>query len=486
VVAAITLLVIISMTSVREPWLGHRSPPRIQSLAVLPLVNLSSDAGQDYFTDGMTEELTTDLGKISALRVISRTSAMQYKGTKKSLPEIARELNVDAIVEGTVARSGSHVRITANLLQASPEKHMWAESYESEVADVLTVQGRLAQAVAREIQVTLTQKEQHLLAASRPVNPEAQDLYFRGRYVEFEFGTVESSEKAINYFQQAIRKDPNYATAYAGLAAVYANWVPGMNRPRDLMPKAKEFALKALQLDNALADAHSVLGSIELFYDWDWFAADEEFKQTMKFNPNHARANHWHSRGLVTRGRTEEAIAEAKLSLAVDPSLYNWDYSIWVFILARRYDLASERAQELLELAPNYVWGHFELAQVYEQRGKLEEAAQESLKADELFGTDPRKVARLKEALAKSGAQGYWRRTLENYRESAKSRYVPSVLVAEACVRVGDKECAFEWLERGFEERDDLMIDLKVEPVFDGLRSDPRFQELIRRVGIPQ
>jgi TolB-like protein/DNA-binding winged helix-turn-helix (wHTH) protein/Tfp pilus assembly protein PilF len=486
VVAAITFLVIISMTRVREPWLGHRSPPRIQSLAVLPLVNLSSDAGQDYFTDGITEELTTDLGKISALRVISRTSAMQYKGTKKSLQEVARELNVDAILEGTVARSGSHVRITANLLQASPEKHLWAESYESEVGDALTVQGQLAQAVAREIQVTLTQKEQHLLAASRPVNPEAQDLYFRGLYVEFEFGTVESSEKAINYFQQAIQKDPNYATAYAGLAEVYANWVPGMNRPRDRLPKAKELALKALQLDDTLADAHSVLGNIELYYDWDWSAAEEEFKQTMKFNPNLVRAHHWHSRGLVNRGRTEEAIAEAKLALALSPSPSEWDYPIWVFLLARRYDLASERTQELLEMAPNYAWGHFELARVYEQQGKLEEAAQESLKADDLFGTDPKKIAQLKEAMAKSGAQGYWRRTLENYRESAKSRYVPSVLVAEACVRVGDKDSAFEWLERGFEERDDLMIDLKVEPVFDGLRSDPRFQDLIRRVGIPQ
>ncbi len=459
---------------------------RIQSLAVLPLVNLSSDAGQDYFTDGMTEELTTDLGKISALRVISRTSAMQYKGTKKSLPEVARELDVDAIVEGTVARSGSHVRITANLVQASPEKHLWAESYESEVGDALTMQGRLAQAVAREIQVTLTQKEQQLLAASRPVNPEAQDLYFRGLYVEFEFGTVESSEKAINYFQQAIQKDPNYATAYAGLAAVYENWVPGMNRPRDRLPKAKELALKALQLDDTLADAHSVLGQIELYYDWDWSAAEEEFKQTMKFNPNLVRAHDWHSRGLVNRGRTEEAIAEAKLALALSPSPSEWDYPIWVFLLARRYDLASERTQELLEMAPNYAWGHFELARVYEQQGKLEEAAQESLKADDLFGTDPKKIAQLKEAMAKSGAQGYWRRTLENYRESAKSRYVPSVLVAEACVRVGDKDSAFEWLERGFEERDDLMIDLKVEPVFDGLRSDPRFQDLIRRVGIPQ
>ena len=487
VVAAIALLVIISMTSVRKPWL-HRGPPRIQALAVLPLVNLSSDVSQDYFTDGMTEELTTDLGEISALRVISRTSAMQYKGTKKSLPEIARELNVDAVVEGTVARSGSHLRITANLLQASPEKHLWAGSYEREVGDALTAQGQLAQAVAREIQATLTQKEQHLLAASRPVNPEAQDLYFRGLYAEFgvEFGTAESSGKAINYFQQAIQKDPNYAKPYAGLAAVYANWVPGMNGPRDLMPKAKELALKALQLDDTLADAHSVLGKIKLYYDWDWSAAEEEYKQTMKFNPNQAWAHHWHSRGLVDRGQTEEAIAEAKLSLALDPSPYEWDWPIYVFLLARRYDLASERTQELLAIAPNYVWGHFELARLYEQQGKLEEAAQEFLKADELFGTDPKKLAQLKEAMAKSGARGYWRRTLENYRESAKSSYVPSVLVAEVCVRVGDKECAFEWLERGFEERDDLMTDLKVEPVFDGLRPDPRFQDLIRRVGIPQ
>ena len=484
VVVAITLPVILGVSSVWKRWLGRHSPPRIQSLAVLPLVNLSSDADQDFFTDGMTEELTTDLGKIGALRVISRTSSMQYKGTKKPLPEIARELNVDAVVEGTVARSGTHLRITANLLQASPEKHLWAESYESEVGDALTVQGHIAQAVAREIQITLTQQEQSLLAAARPVNPEAQDLFFRGLYVS-RAGTAESSEKAIHYFQQAIQKDPNYAAAYSGVAEIYAVWIPGKKGPRDMMPKAKEFALKALQLDNKLAGAHSVLGNIKLYYDWDWSGAEKEFGETVKLNPNYARAYYWHSLGLVARGQSAEAIAEAKQSLALDPSPYGSDYPVWVFILARRYDLASERAQEMLELAPDFVWGHFELALVYEQQGKLLEAAQESLKADELFGMDPKKITQLKEALSKSGAQGYWRRTLENYKESAKSSYVPSVMVAQACVRVGDKECAFEWLERGFQERDDLMIDLKVDPVFDGLRSDPRFQDLIRRVGIP-
>ena len=462
------------------------SPPRIQSLAVLPLVNLSSDIGQDFFADGMTEELTTDLGKISVLRVISRTSAMRYKDTKKPLREIARELNVDAVVEGTVARSGSHLRVTANLVQAFPEKHLWAESYESEVGDALTLQGEIAQAVAREIQVKLTQQEQHLLAAARPVNPEAHDLYLKGLYSMRGMDSAGSSEKAIKYFQQAIEKDPNYAVAYSALSRVYSIWIPGMTRsPRNLMPKAREFALKALTLDNTLADAHAVLGMIALFYDWDWSAAEQEYKQTMALNPNHVWAHERHARGLATQGRKEEAIAEAKQVLTLSPTPSEWDYPIWIFILTRRYDLARERAQELLEVAPNWVWGHFELAQVYEQEGQLEEAAQEFLKADELFGMDPKRVTQLKGTLAKSGAKGYWKRTLENYKESAKSNYVPSVLVAEACVRVGDKECAFEWLEKGFEERDDLMINLKVEPVFDSLRSDPRFQDLVRRVGIP-
>jgi TolB-like protein/DNA-binding winged helix-turn-helix (wHTH) protein len=475
----------LNLSSVRERLGGRPSTPRIQSLAVLPLVNLSGDPDQDYFADGMTEELTTDLGKISGLRVISRTSAMQYKGTKKPLPEIARELNVDALIEGTVSRSGNHLRITANLVQASPEKHIWAERYESEVSDALAVQGKIAQAVARQIQVRLTQKEQALLAAARTVNPEAHDLYLRGLYTLATGGTGVSTEKAIKYFQQALEKDPNYAPAYVGLAQAYSIWVPGMSRPRDLMPKAKGFALKALSLDDSLAYAHSALGTIALLYDWDWSTAEDEFKRTMELNPNSVWPHEWHSRVLVTSGRTEEAIAEAKLSIGLDPSPLSGDYPIWVLILARRYDLALERAQALVDLAPNYAWVHFDLGLIYERTGRAEEAAKESLKADELFGTDPKRLAQLKEAIAKSGAQGYWRRTLENYKESAKSQYVPSVMVAEACVRVGDKECAFRWLEKGFEERDDLMINLKVEPVFDRIRMDPRYQELVRRVGIP-
>jgi TolB-like protein/DNA-binding winged helix-turn-helix (wHTH) protein len=466
---------------------GNAPPVAIRSLAVLPLTNLSGDPGQDFFADGMTDELTTDLGKVSALRVISRTSATQYKGTKKQLGEIARELNVDAVVEGTVARSGSHVRITANLIQASPEKHLWAESYESEVGDAFTIQGRIAQALTREIQVKLTQQEQSLLAAARPVNPEAQDLYLRGLYIVRGSGSAESSDKAIKYFQQAIEKDPDYAAAYAALAHTYSVWLPGMTHtPRELMPKAKEFARKALSLDNTLSQPHCVLGMIDLLYDWDWAAAEEEYKQTLALNPNYFGVYEWHSRGLVARGSTEEGVAEAKRTLALSPSPLSWDYPIWVFVLARRQDLANDRAKALIEVAPEWVWAHYAMAMVYESQGQLEEAAKEYLKCDELFGTDSRKIAQLRRAMAKSGAQGYWRQTLENFKESAKSGYAPPVLVAEACVRVGDKNCAFAWLEKGFQERDDLMINLKVEPVFYGLHSDPRFLDLIRRVGIPQ
>jgi len=479
----LAIVLIFDVAGTRQ-WLRARTTP-IRSIAVLPVENLSGDPAQEYFADGMTEELTTDLGKISALRVISRTSAIRYKGTKKSLADIARELNVDAVVEGTVARSGSHLRITANLLQAFPEKHLWAESYDSEVGDALTVQGQIARAVAREIQVKLTRQEQNLLAVARPVNPEAHDLYLKGLFTMRGFESAESSEKAIKYFQQAIEKDPNYASAYAGLAIVYSTWIPGMTRgPRDLMPKAKEFARKAMTLDNTLAAAHSQLGLIELYYDWDWSAAEEEYRQTMALNPNYVWVHPWHARGLLARGRTEEAVAEAERIVALSPSPLDWDNAVWIFVLARRCDLARGRAQELLEVAPHYVWAHFENAQIYECDGQMDKAAEEYLKADELFGTDSKKLAQLREAMAKSGTQGYWKRTLENYRESAKLHYVPPVLVAEACVRVGDKECTLKWLEKGFQERDDLMINLKAKPVFDSLHSDRRFQDLVRRVGI--
>jgi TolB-like protein/DNA-binding winged helix-turn-helix (wHTH) protein len=486
-ITVVTLLVTLGWKMMRDGNVTLSSGPQIRSLAVLPLANLSGQPDQDYFADGITEELTTDLGKISALRVISRTSSMQYKGSKKPLPEIARELNVDAIVEGAVARSGSHVHITVNLIQASPERHLWAENYESEVADALAVQGTIAQTVGRKIGLGITEKERELLTVPRPVNPEAQDLYMEGRFAWHFAENAETSQKAVDYFEQAIEKDPSFAKAYAALASVYSVWIPGMAQgPRDRMPKAREFAMKALALDNTISESHGTLGMIDLFYDWNWSTAEEEYKQTIALNPNYFWVYSWHARGLVARGQTEQAVAEAQRVIGLSPSPLNWEYPIWVFVLARCEDLARQRAEQLLRVAPQWTWAHFSAAHVYELHGDSEKAVQEFLKADELFESEPRKIAQLQQAFSKYGSQGYWRQAIENYKQTAKSSYVEPVLVAEACARIGDKECAFEWLEKGLNERDDLMINLNVDPPLESLHSDPRFQELVRRVGIPQ
>jgi len=480
---ALAVALLLSFLFWKPGW--RAAPNPIVSLAVLPLENLSRDSDQDYFADGMTDALTTDLGKISALRVISRTSVMQYKGTKRPLQEIARELKVDAILEGTVARSGNRVRVTANLVQTFPERHLWAESYDSEIGDVLTVQATVAQAIAHEIQVKLTPQERKMLAGARRVNSEAFDLCLRGSYA-IATGTAEALEQAVAYFQRAIQEDPTYAPAYTGLAFSYATWVPGRAPLRELMPKAKQAALKAIELDDTLAGAHTALAFVELTYDWNWTGAEKEYKRAIELNPNYAAAHARYAYELVVLGRTEEALVEARRAVEIEPFSFYTDYPVWVFILARRYDLALERTLETVQARPNWVWGHYALAQIYEQTGKTDDAVQEFLKVDELFGTDPEWIGPLKEAFARSGARGYWIRTLERYRKSAKSRYVSPGMVAAVCARVGDKQCAFEWLEKGFEERDDLLINLKVEPIFDRLHSDPRFQHMVRRVGLPQ
>jgi len=504
-VVAIVLLVGLSLSSVRERLLGRPSPSHIQSLAVLPLVNLSGDPDQDYFADGMTEALTTDLGKISALRVISRTSVMQYRGTKKSLPEIARELNVDALIEGTVSRSANHLRITANLLQASPEKHLWAESYESEVGDILTVQGQVAQAVAHEIQIKLTPEEQKLLRNTRAVNPKAHDDYLKGRYL-CNKDTREGLDKAIQYFQQAIDEDSNDPLAYAGLADCYAIWgwagdlFAGDLSPKDIMPKARDAALKALQLDENLAEAHTSLADVELILDWNWSGAEREFKRAIELNPNYSPAHVWYARYLVAMGRFDESTAEARRSLELDPfSQLTMDFAGWAFYLARRYDLTVEQSRKTLELAPEFPWAHYHLGLVYERTGRVSEAVQEFMKAEELFGMSQDRLAPLRKVYHQFGEKGYWRKILAFCQEQSKhprkfartsgyglGDYMQNADVAAVQVRLGEFNAAFESLERGYAKHEADLIYLKVDPYWDDIRSDPRFQDLIRRVGLPQ
>jgi TolB-like protein/DNA-binding winged helix-turn-helix (wHTH) protein/Tfp pilus assembly protein PilF len=470
----------------RDRRLALANAPRIQSLAVLPLTNLSGDPEQEYFCDGLTETLTNDLGRLRTLRVISRTSAMHYKGSKKTVPEIARDLHVDAFIEGTVLRSANHVRITVNLVQASPEMHLWTQNYETEVGDVLDVQAKVAQAVAREIQVALEPPDESS-RSHRPVNAAAQDLYFRGLFA-IRSATAESAEHAISYFQQSIQEDPAYAPPYAAMAEVYAVWYPGKSGPRETMPKAREAARKALALDETLPAAHNALGNVELWYEWNWIDAEKEFKRALELDPNSVLAHNSYARELVILGRSDEALAQVKQAVSLDPYLEGGvgDYPIWVTYLAHHFDEAERLAKAKIELDPNFPWGHYDLALVYEQMGRSTESVQEYLKFETLAGADPKTIARLQETLDKSGARGFWRQRLQDYREAAKSRYVSAGMAAGVCSRVGNRDCAFEWLERAFRQRDDLMINLNADPVFDGIRMDPRFQDLVHRVGLPR
>ncbi|MGB8591767.1 MAG: winged helix-turn-helix domain-containing protein [Candidatus Acidiferrales bacterium] len=504
-VVAVALLAALSSNRVRERLFGRPSPPRIQSLAVLPLVNLSGNPDQDYFADGMTEALITDLGKIGALRVISRTSVMQYKDTKRPLPEIARELNVDALVEGTVTRSGNHLRITANLLQASPEKHLWAESYESEVGDILTVQEEVAQAVAHEIQVKLTPEEQRLLGDARPVNPQAHDDYLRGRYL-CNNDTREGLDKAFPYFQRAIEEAPDDPLAYAGLADCYALWAwagdyfAGDPTPKETMPKARDAAIKALQLDDGLAEAHASLAQVEMILDWNWPGAEREFKRAIELNPNYSPARLWYAHYLVATGRPDESIAEARRSVELDPfSEITVDFAGWVFYLARHYDLTLEESRKSVELFPEFAWAHNHLSLVYEETGRIGDSVQEDMKAEQLFGMSADRLTELSKAYQQSGEKGYWRQVLAFCREASKHPrkfasisgygwcdYVQNGDVAMLEVRVGEFNAAFESLEKVYANHEALLIYLNADPSWDAVHSDARFRDLVRRVGLPQ
>jgi TolB-like protein/DNA-binding winged helix-turn-helix (wHTH) protein len=459
--------------------------PRIRSLAVLPIENLSGDANQDFLADGMTEELITELGRSSALRVISRTSVMQYKGTKKPVQQIARELNVDAVLEGTALRSGNHVRITANLVQSYPETHLWAETYDSENGDILGLQQRVADSVAREIRVALSPRDGTPSRKGGSANQEAQNQYFRGLYALRSGAGAGATRAAVDYLQDAIKKDPNFASAYGTLAMAYAVWFPGDTGPQENMPKAREAALKAVALDDSLAAGHMALAYIDMNYDWNFSEAELEFKQALALDPNLAIARGFYARELVILGRTDEAVAEAKRGLDLTP-YSDMDYPAWVFYLAHRYHDSLEIAQRIVTIEPNSPWGRWALAVNYEQCGREKEAAEEYLRFEALSGSSPQRIKKLQDGLARSGARGFWQANLEDYLRAAKSSYAHPVLVAGVCMRLGDKACALQWLEQGYQERDDLVVQLNVDPVFDGIRTDPRFQDLVRRVGLPE
>ncbi len=459
--------------------------PQMRSLAVLPLENLSRDPEQEYFAEGLTEALITALAKIGELRVVSRTSAMRYKGVHKPLREIARELEADAIVEGTVLRAGRRVRITAQLIDAAKEAHLWAESYERDLRNVLALQSEVAQAIAREIRVKLTPVDQARFAHTHSVDPEAYEAYLQGRY-HWNRRSGEAGGKAIQSFQTAIAKDPTYAEAYAGLADCLTGlsaW--GFVPAEQGCGKAKGLAQKALELDHSSAEAHASLAFASM-YDYDFLTAEKEFERSIELNPRYAPAHEWFGLHLSVMGRYEEAYTELKRAIRLDPhsSIIHWILG-QVYLFSHRYNQATDQFGKTIELDPNFAPAHGGLGWSYIYQALHEPAIAALQKGVELSQSAPTYVAVLGEAYAAAGRSDEALKIMEQLKELAKQRYVSPYFVSRIYAALGKKDDALGWLEIGYRERATNMIYLQIDPRLDDLRSDPRFQDLVRRMNFP-
>jgi Tfp pilus assembly protein PilF len=433
----------------------------------------------------MTEELITNLAKISALKVISRTSMMQYKGTKKPLPQIAKELNVDAIIEGSVLREGGQVRITAQLIQASTDQHLWAESYQRDLRGVLALQGEIASVIAQKVRAALTPTERARLASARTVNPEAYEAYLKGMQSWYRF-SPQDIEAALEYFELALKKDPNYAPAHSGVALVWiGRQQMGYTAPREAGPKAKAAALKAVELDSTLAQAHSSLASVNYLYEWDWAGADVEFKRAIELNPNFPDARALYSHYLMIMKRPEEAMAQMQRALELDP--FNALFQVWYVSdleSADRYDEAIVQIRKALRTSPGVpFFAHWMLSGYLFRKAMYEESLAE-MKA--YYAGDREMEEALTQGYAQSGYRGAMRRAADLLAARARKTYVLPSDVAGLYVMAGEKAQALAWLEKGFEVRDPNMPYVNVYQIFDSLHNTPRFQDLLRRMKLPQ
>ena len=468
-----------------ERLFGRGERP-IRSIAVLPLENLSGNPTEDYFADGMTEALITDLAKVRALRVISRTSVMRYKATRKPLPEIARELDVDAVVEGAVVRSGDHVRITAQLIYAPTDRHLWAEAYDRDMRDILSLQNEVAGAIAREIRVTVTPVEQAELARRSPVNLAAYEAYLKGRYY-WNQRTEAGLRKGIEFFQQTIELDPTSALAYSGLADCYT----GLDylsylAPKDAFPPAKAAAARALELDATLAEPHASLAYARLYYDWDWAEAEREFQRALALNPNYATGHHWYSVYLTATGRPQEALVQIKRAQELDPLslVINTDIGFEAYY-SRRYDEAIQQLRTVIAANPNFPLAHLWLGRTYQQKQMYEEAVTEYKQAESVLRDWPVTMAAIGNIYGLSHQRREALKILAELKELSKRKYVTAYGVALVYAGLGENDQAFAWLNKGYTERTHWLVWLKLDPPWDSLRSDPRFGDLLHRIGLP-
>jgi serine/threonine-protein kinase len=475
-------------TQASRPSRRTSSHSRVRSLAVLPLENLSPGPDDDFFADGMTDALITTLAQIRALRVISRTSVMRYKGTRQSLPEIAQALNVDAIVEGTVLRSNERVRITAQLIHATTDTHLWGKQYESDLRDVLALQGDVARAIADEIQIQLSPQERSRLARTRPVVPAAYEAFLKGRHFWYR-RSPDALRRGLELLQQAITLDPSYALAHAGLAEAHASmgWdLFGLVAPSDAFPLAKQAAQRALELDPNCAEAHAALGNTAMGFDWDWVTAEREYRHAIELKPQYGPAHIWYSHLLKAVDRTEESLAESQRALECDPlGLVLNMHMGWHLVYARQYEKAIEQCQKTLELDPTFILAHVFLGQAYEQSGAFSDAIAAFEKAAELSRRHPTYLADLGHGYALAGRRTDALNVLTELHEVSSRRYVAARSIAEIHLGLGEVDEALAWLVRGFEQRNGWLIHMRDNPRYDPVRADPRFLDLVRRMNFP-
>jgi len=468
-----------------RPTSGAAGADPIRSLVVLPLENLSNDPAQDYFADGMTDELIAKLSNVSALRVISRTSAMHYKGLKKSLPEIARELQVDAVVEGSVLRSNDRVRINARLIQVPAERQLWADGYERDIRDVLALQSDVAGAIVREIRVKLSPGESSHLAAQSQVDPEAYQLYLQGR-TSFSRFTPDSLTKAAEYFKLAIAKDPSYALAYAGLADSYIQLAGRLLPPRDVMPKAKTAIERALALNESLGEAHSSLAQVKLFYEFDWNGARAEYRRALEMSPASPLIHQMNGLLLASEGRAEDSLAEARRVLDSDPvSTSSGCLRARLLYYAHRYDQSIEQYRKTVASDPtatgSCTWAIF----AFHKRGRVAEGIAAAKQAVDVSPNEMLPRAALARGYGISGNRQEAERVIRELEEISKRRFVSEYEFA-AAYSGWNPEQSLAWLEKGYAGRVGMLVYLGVDSAFDELRPDPRFGDLLRRIGIPR
>jgi TolB-like protein/DNA-binding winged helix-turn-helix (wHTH) protein len=490
-IAVLALLVYLGTSFVRKHSLPRSDLTGVQSLAVLPLENLSGDPAQDYFADGMTDALITDLAKLGNLRVISRTSTMRYRGQRKPLPEIARELSVDAVIEGTVVRAGNKVRITAQLIQAKDDVHLWADSFESSSDDVISLQDEVARAIAGRVQGRLSSSPAATAGSRRRVRPDAYEAYLRGRYL-FDRREERASRKSVDYFRQAISADPSFPPAYAGLAEALpaSNWF-SHQPPIGVMEEAKAAARQALKLDDSLGEAHTALGSLLSLYDWNWSAAEKELKRGLALNPNNSLAHERYAMWLQSQGRVDEAVREAQQAQALDPVSFFMNREVAVaFYFARRYDDALQQLQRAQELGPpNSAVVTLWVRQSYENLGRRDDAIdvalREAIDGQTTSPTIAGEAALLKKAYATGGWSGYWTKWIELHSSGPQPTTQPYFLaLAEA--RLGHADKVWAWMQKSADQREVWVTWIKVDPLLDNARSSPEYPKLLRRLHLAQ